>query len=292
MPTSAPTGIGLALRAPVLPDLISGEADDALSFVEVVVEDFMERGGHALYGLDRIAERLPVLTHGLSLSLGGTDPLNDTYLEALSGFLQRYQPAWHSDHLGFCSQGGVSFHERLPVPFKRHVAHRIAQRTRQVTARLQRPVAVKNITWHVRLGQPELDEPAFIREVLNEADAKLVLDLNSAYINAKNLGEDVGKWLARLPLQRIVEIHVAGHEVHESGFLVDTHGTDVCDEVYELLAWVVERVGPVPVVLARERQIPPFPTLVAEVRRLDSLYQSALHRWRTAQAETAVSAHD
>jgi hypothetical protein len=128
--------------------------------------------------------------------------------------------------------------------------------------------------------------------VLSRADCGLVLDLNNAYINARNHAGDVYEWLGRIPLDRTVQIHLAGHEIDETGILLDTHGTDVCDELYEILAWVIERVGPKPVALERDRNIPPLSALTAEVRRANSFYRPALQRWRAAQAEAAVAIHD
>lgn len=276
----APTGIGLGLRARLLAPFAAGEADGAVSFVEVSPENFMHRGGRSPERLAQVADRFPVISHGLMMSLGGLHPFDDEYFATLRTFLDRYDPPWHSDHLCFSSDATAVLHDLLPIPMTRRAAQRVADRVHEAEDRLGRSMAVENISWYMELGRPELDEADFICEVLERADCGLLLDVNNAFVNARNHGFEVDQWLERIPLDRVVQLHVAGHEPWDETLIIDTHGADVRDEVYDLMAWVIERTGPKPVLLERDNNIPPLPTLLEEVRRLDTVYQQALTRWR------------
>jgi uncharacterized protein (UPF0276 family) len=238
----------------------------------------------------RIAERFPILSHGLSLSLGGLDPLDAEFIGGLRRFLDREVAApWHSDHLCFCGDGGKMLHDLLPVPWTTASARRVAARVREVSERLGRPMLVENISYYLPLGCAPGDEAAFVVEVLERADCGLLLDVNNVFVNAINHGFDARTWLAAMPLDRVVQLHVAGHEFWDDAardLIIDTHGAPVRAEVDELLAWVVERTGPIPVLLERDENIPPLAELLAERDRLDGVYQQALVRHRT-RVETA-----
>lgn len=277
-----PTGIGLGLRARILDAVAAGDADEALAFVEISPENFMHRGGKVPAKLETVAERLPVITHGLMMSLGGTAPFDPDYFSTLRAFLDRHDPPWHSDHLCFSADTQGVLHDLLPVPMSRASARRIADRVREARDRLERPMAVENISWYMELGRSELDEADFICEILERADCGLLLDVNNAFVNACNHGTDVDRWLERIPLHRVIQLHVAGHEKWDDTLLIDTHGADVRSEVYDLMAWVIERTGPKPVLLERDNDIPQLPILLDEVRNLDRTYQAALDRWREA----------
>jgi uncharacterized protein (UPF0276 family) len=277
-----PNGIGLGLRSAFLERVERGEADGAVAFLEISPENFMHRGGRMPRKLASIAEKLPVVTHGLMMSLGGTDPFDDDYFATLRGFLDRHDPPWHSDHLCWCGLDGALLHDLLPLPFTRGVAARVAARVREAADRLERPMAVENISWYLELGRPEIHETELIGEVLERADCGLLLDVNNAFVNARNHGFDPYEWLERIPLDRVWQLHVAGHEKWDDTLLVDTHGADVQGEVMGMLAWVIERTGPKPVVLERDANFPELPDLLAEARRIDEVYQGAVARWQTA----------
>jgi hypothetical protein len=190
----------------------------------------------------------------------------------------------------FSGLDGALFHDLLPVPFNRPTARRIVDRVREAQDRLQRPMAIENISWYAQLGEPTMTEPEFLTTILEQADCALLLDVNNVFVNATNHGFDPYVWLARIPLERVVQLHVAGHENYEDGLLLDTHGADVRDEVVEMMAWVIERTGPKPVVLERDFDIPPLERLLDEVARLDRRYREAVLRWRVgANQPRAVS---
>lgn len=268
------TGIGLGLRAQLAADLLA-RAPDALRWVEVSPENYMGRAGAFVRHLDAALERWPVVTHGLTLCPGGVDPLDDAYLRELGGFLARVRAPWHSDHLCFGSYGGAQFHDLLPLPFTRESAERTAARVAEVRAALDVPFAVENVSWYAHPGEAEMDEAAFVTEVLERSGASLLLDVNNVYVNARNHGFDARAMIDRLPLGRVVQLHVAGHLVRGDGLRVDTHGEPVCDDVYALLDYALRRTGPVPVLLERDQNFPSFDALAEEVTRLDALWRRA-----------------
>ncbi|MCC6216486.1 MAG: DUF692 domain-containing protein [Polyangiaceae bacterium] len=286
-----PCGVGLGLRWEILDEVLAagrGELD-AVRFFEISPENYMRRGGFIPDALSQVAERHPIVTHGLTMSLGGTDPLDAGYLAELRRFLGRFGASWHSDHLSFSGLGGALLHDLLPVPFTRQTARRIADRVRRAEDALGRRMAVENVSYYLHPGQPELDEADFIGEVLERADCGLLLDLNNLDVNAANHGFDRWEWLSRIPLERVVEIHVAGPEPWGDDLLLDTHGAPVRRSVHELLSWVIERTGPLPVLLERDNDVPPLATLLREVREIDATFRAALAR-RAASARRGDAA--
>lgn len=282
MKTKDVTGPGLGLRWEFLQEVLDHpEAiDGVVRFFEISPENYMRRGGYFPAALGRIAERTPITTHGLTMSLGGSDSLDSAYLGELRRFLDRFGGAWHSDHLSFGGLDGATLHDLLPVPFTRASARAIAERVLEAQDRLGTRMVVENISYYVELGESRMPESAFIREVLDRADCGLLLDLNNLDVNAKNHGFDAWTWLADIPLDRVVEIHVAGPEPMDDGLLIDTHGSEVAPGVLDLLGWVVERTGPLPVLLERDNNIPPLADLLAELGRIDEVYQASLSRWQ------------
>jgi uncharacterized protein (UPF0276 family) len=281
-------GVGLGLRWEFLEELLE-RAPNEVDFVEVSPENYMRRGGYYPDALAQVAARYPVLTHGLSMSMGGIDPLRADYLSELRGFIAKVKSPWHSDHLCFGSADGTVLHDLLPIAFTRAAVVRVADRVRRAQDVVQVPLAVENISFYLHPGEKEMSEPEFIAEVCERADCGLMLDVNNAYVNATNFGFDVREWMGKVPLSRVVQMHVAGHEwFDEEGgrVIVDTHGADVCDPVFELLSWVVERTPPVPVVLERDRDIGTLESLLVELGKV----RAAVARGAEARASTA-SAH-
>jgi uncharacterized protein (UPF0276 family) len=284
-------GVGLGLRWEFLDELVEraaalerGEGGRLpVDFLEVSPENYMRRGGRYPAELAWLAERYPVVTHGLTMSLGGTDPLDDGYLAELAATVRALGSPWHSDHLCFSAVGGRALHELLPVAFKEASVGRIADRIRRARDVLGVPLAIENVSFYWHPGRAEMGEAEFLARVCAAADCGLVLDVNNAYVNSLNFGFDVDAWMRAAPLERVVQIHVAGHEwfaVDERGIgeprpphapgamVIDTHGADVPDPVTSLLARVLARTGPVPVLLERDQNVPPLATLLDEVARI------------------------
>jgi len=278
---STPTGVGLGLRADLLDDAHAGVADGRVAFWEVSPENYMDRGGRLVDQFEALAERGPIITHGLMMSLGALDPLDDAYFAALRGFLDRHGRGWHSDHLCFSTHEGALLHDLLPLPADEDTARRVAARIREASDRLERALAIENISYYLPMGEAKLSEAEFVTCVCEEADCGLLLDVNNVYVNAKNFGFDALEMLAGYPLDRVVQLHVAGH-THWPRFdmYLDDHGSTAEPTVHELMQWIVERTGPLPVLLERDKAIPPLAELLDEVASLQASYDAALARRR------------
>lgn len=276
-------GVGLGLRWSFLDDVLEDdpEAADArlasIAFLEISPENYMRRGGYMPAALERVGERYRLLTHGLTLSIGGTDPFDADYLRELRAHVERVGAPFHSDHLCASGAGGRVLHDLFPMPFTSAAARHAAARIDEARDRLGVPMAIENITYYLVPGASGLDEASFIGEVLDRSGAGLLLDVNNAVVNAKNHGLDALAFLRALPLDRVVQLHVAGHDRSDRDDLwIDTHGADVPDPVLDLLAWVIERTGPLPVVLERDHNIPAFVELLDELGRVDAAYRRGL----------------
>jgi uncharacterized protein (UPF0276 family) len=277
-----PTGVGLGLRAEFLTLANAGTADGGVAFFEISPENYMRRGGPVVRKFEEIAARMPIISHGLMMSLGALDPFDEDYFKQLRAFLDRHGhilPNWHSDHLCFSTEQGAVLHDLLPLPADEHTAVRVAGRIREAQDRLERPLAIENISYYLPIGEPRLSEAEFVRIVCEEADCALLLDVNNIYVNSKNFGFDVHEMLAGYPLDRVVQMHVAGHTRWDRfAMFLDDHGATTEPTVHQLMQWVVERIGPVPVLLERDSDIPPLPELLDEVAALQTSYDSALER--------------
>ncbi|MFN7958667.1 MAG: DUF692 domain-containing protein [Holophagaceae bacterium] len=269
------TGVGLGLRRPHLEQVARLEGH-GVPFWETCPENVVGDGGRHHRLACAILDRDPVLTHGLALSVGGFDAWDPDYLHDLGDFLVRTGTPWHSEHLCFTRVDGSCLHELLPLPFTREAVRHTVARARDLQARLPVPLLLENITYYAELGASEMDEADFVTAVLEGADAGWLLDVNNVYVNALNFGFDPKAWLARMPLDRVAQIHIAGHKTF-GGLTVDTHGTEVIDPVIELMQWTLARLGrPVPVLLERDNHIPDFDLLLAERSRLQRAYDEAL----------------
>lgn len=268
------TGIGIGLRHDLAAELLE-RRPETVSWVEIHPENYVDRGGRYQEMLELARRDWPVITHGLSSCLGAVDPFDRTYLRQLGGFLSELEIPWHSEHLCL---GGVDdrfFHDLLPLPFTEEAAAIASQRLVEVRDAIRRPLALENVSYYAPQSADGLAEADFVVEVLERADAKLLLDVNNIYVNSCNFGFDPKTYVDRIPKDRVVQIHVAGHRVREDGLRIDTHGEPVPDEVYELLDYALRRVGAVPVLLERDNNIPPLDELLAEVDELWAIYRSA-----------------
>jgi uncharacterized protein len=267
-------GVGLGLRWALVEDILERPPSE-LSFLEVAPENYMRRGGRFPAALATCAERFPLLSHGLTMSLGGTDPLDPSYLSTLREFLARIAAPWHSDHLCFGVHAGVALHDLLPLPLTRAAAAHVGERVRRAADALAVPMAVENISYYAHPGRAEMDEAEFVTEVVRSSGCSLLLDVNNVYVNAQNHGFDPRAMIAKMPLDRVVQIHVAGHDDSDRRLIIDTHAEPLKDEVYDLLAFTLARTGPVPVLLERDDKFPPWSELCAEIRRLDGILRAA-----------------
>lgn len=280
-PISPLHGVGLGLRWEFIADVVERLADPGLRakipFFEIPPENYLRRGGYYFDSLLRVHERFPFLTHGLTLSVGATDPFDARYMSELADFLRRFGVSYHSDHLCFSGHDGHMFHDLLPLPLTRAALEHTAQRIREARDRLGLPLAVENITRYFVPGLPAQHEAEFIGDLLEKADASLLLDVNNVYVNALNEGFDALAFLKKMPLKRTIAIHVAGYEWKENDDAwIDTHGADVTDPVLALLEWTISQTGPLPVILERDNHVPSLDVMLAEVERVNAAYQRGL----------------
>ena len=284
------TGVGLGLRWDFVDELL--EKKPPLDFVEISPENYMGRGGYYDEALERTRDLWPIVTHGLTMSIGGVDPLREDYLTGLAAFLDRVKSPWHSDHLCFSTFGGVVLHDLLPIPFKEEEVARVADRIKRAQDAIGRPMAVENVSFYLHPGKREMSEAEFLARVCDAADCGLMLDVNNAWVNATNFGFDIDDWMRTAPLERVVQMHVAGHDWFSDGewklderpadlddkegrLIVDTHGSDCCPEVLAVLERALEKTGPVPVLLERDQAIPPLEQLLGEVAKIKILWERA-----------------
>jgi uncharacterized protein len=275
-------GVGLGLRWDFLEEVLEAPALD-VAFFEVSPENYMRRGGYYPTALETIGERYPLVTHGLTLSLGAIDEPKRDYMNELRAEVQRLGSPWHSDHLCFATAGDRVLHELMPLQFCKENVTRVADRIRRVEDFLGVPLLIENISYYAHPGRAELPETEFICRVLEKSGAALLLDVNNVYVNAQNHGFDAKQFLRELPLDRVIEIHVAGHSRFDDDLIIDTHGTAVCDPVLDLLSWVLERTGPLPVLLERDNDIPPLDALLDELNTIRTVYERAIFSPREAR---------
>ena len=255
-------GAGLGLRRAFL-DALLAEPDPAVDFVEIAPENWIGVGGAFGRKLRAATERWPMVCHGLSLSIGATDPLDLPFLRRLKTFLDAHGAVLYTEHLSYSSDGG-HLYDLLPIPFTAESVRHVAARVRQVQDVLERRIALENVSYYAAPGQ-EMDEIDFLAAVLDEADCSLHLDVNNLHVNAANHGYDAGDFLRRLPAHRVVYGHVAGHHAEADGLLIDTHGATVIDPVWGLLDAAYAVLGVFPTLLERDFNIPPLATLLEEV---------------------------
>ena len=243
-----------------------------VDFWEIAPENWIGVGGRYGKQLRRFTERYPFVTHGLSLSLGGPTPLDETFLHRLKRFLDEHRIRACTEHLSYCSDDG-HLYDLLPIPFTCEAVHYVAARIQRVQDILERRIAVENVSYYAAPGR-ELSEIEFVTAVLAEADCDLLLDVNNIYVNSVNHSYDAQDFLARIPAERIAYLHMAGHYRESDDLLIDTHGAPVADPVWDLLEGVYTRFGVIPTLLERDFNIPPLPELLGEVGRIAALQAS------------------
>ena len=263
-------GFGLGLRTEHYADF--EQRGTTVDWLEILSENYMVPGGRPLHHLDRIRADHPMVMHGVSMSLGGTDPLDLDYLRELKALAARVQPAWLSDHLCWTGVNGRNLHDLLPLPMSEATLRHVAARLDEVQHRLGRRIAIENLSSYVRFAADEMREYEFVADLLKRTDAWLLLDVNNVYVSSVNHGFDARAYIDAMPAERVVQIHLAGHSAQD-GFLVDTHDAPVCDAVWDLYRYTIARIGPRPTMIERDDHIPALDELLAELdiaRRLSA----------------------
>lgn len=265
-------GFGLGLRTTHYEDILA--SPPRVDWFEALSENYMVRGGKPLYYLERIRADYPVVLHGVSLSIGSTDPLDLEYLKALKTLADRIEPAWVSDHLCWTGVARQNIHDLLPLPYTPEAVKHVASRIARVQDFLQRPILIENVSTYVTFNQSEMTEWEFINEVAERTDCLLLLDVNNVYVSGFNHGFDPHQFIDALPAERIQQIHLAGHS-NRGSHIIDTHDAPIIDEVWKLYRYTIEALGPIATMIERDDHIPELATLVSELDQAREVARNA-----------------
>ena len=268
--TFAVEGAGLGLRRALLGPLRS-HGLDAVDFMEVAPENWMGVGGRYGKALREFTQAVPFVCHGLSLSIGGPSPLDETFLHRLKQFLDAHEIRCYSEHLSYCTDEG-HLYDLMPIPFTAEAVDYVADRVHRVQEILERRIALENVSYYAAPGA-EMDEIEFINAVLDQADCDLLLDVNNIYVNSINHRYDARDFLKSLPGHRIAYGHIAGHYNEAEDLIVDTHGADVIPGVWDILEEAYRVFGVFPTLLERDFNIPPVEELMTEVHQITALQE-------------------
>jgi uncharacterized protein (UPF0276 family) len=252
-------GVGLGLRTVHYAHIV--EAQPEVDWFEILSENYMQTAGRPLEWLDAIADKYPVAMHGVSMSIGSTDPLDRAYLTELRALRDRTRARWVSDHLCWTGVSGKNTHDLLPMPYTEEALRHVASRVRAVQDFLGAPLALENPSTYVEFkgapSAPTMTEWEFLARLAEDADCALLLDVNNVYVSAYNHGFDPRTYLDAVPFDRVVQMHVAGHS-HKGTHIIDSHIGPVVDDVWRLLGDAWQRAGGVSVLLEWDAEIPSF----------------------------------
>lgn len=255
-------GFGLGLRPPHYAEILANRP--AVDWFEILTENYLVPGGKPIHYLDRIRAEYPVAMHGVSLSIGSTDPLDRGYLRQLKALANRIEPLWISDHLCWTGVAGRNLHDLLPLPYSEEAIGHVAARVMRVQEFLGQQILLENVSSYVSYRASTVTEWEFLAEVARRADCLILLDVNNIYVSARNHGFDPLAYLGGVPGERVQQIHVAGHD-DCGNHVIDTHASPVCNPVWELYGEALRRCGAVPTMIERDDRIPPLADLVAEL---------------------------
>jgi hypothetical protein len=268
----ADLGIGVGLRTAHFGEILAGAPPP--DWFEVLSENFMDTGGRPLHVLDRVVERFPVSLHGVSLSIGSTDPLDRDYLRRLKALAARTRARWVSDHLCWTGVLGRNTHDLLPLPYDEATLRHVTRRVRQAQDALERPLVLENPSTYLEFAGSTMPEWEFLGRLCDRAGCGLLLDVNNVYVSAFNHGFDPRQYVDAVPADRVVQVHLAGHTNHGTHIL-DTHDGPAIDPVWDLYARLGARTGPVSTLFEWDASIPPLAEVRAEAEKARPLRDAA-----------------
>ncbi len=268
-------GVGVGLRVPHYRRVVDEQPE--IDWFECISENFMVDGGKPLHFLDAVRARYPVVLHGVSMNLGGTEPLDEEYLRRLRELARRASPAWMSDHLCWNGADGQHLHELLPLPMTREVVRHVAERVRRVQGTLEVPFAIENVSSYMTFREDELTEWQFVSEVVEAADCGLLFDVNNVYVSSFNHGFDPTTYIDGVPHARVFQMHLAGYS-DKGTHLLDTHDHPVSEPVWELYRRACRRIGPCSTLIEWDDHIPELEGLIAEADKARAVRDEELSR--------------
>lgn len=254
-------GHGIGLRRRFFGEIL--ETPRRIDWLEIIPENHVGFGGRPRHVLREVAARWPVVMHGVSINLGGPDPLDVDFLGKLKVLADELAVPWMSDHLSFSASGNAHHHDLIPLPFTEEAALHVATRIRRVRDVLERPFLIENPSTYALMPGGEMDEAEFTNAVLEEADAGFLLDINNVFVNAHNHGFDPYEFLDKVNLDRVVQVHMAGHRV-EGDLRIDDHGSPAIEPVWDLYCELIRRIGPVTTLFEWDNDVPPLDVVLDE----------------------------
>ncbi len=284
MPSYPVSGAGLGLRRALLGPL-SSVGPEQIDFMEVAPENWIGVGGRLGKEFRRYSERFDFLCHGLSLSIGSPDPLDITFIQQVRDFMKLHGIKAYSEHLSYCSSEGHMY-DLMPIPFTEEAVHHVAQRIKTVQDIIEQPLIIENVSAYAQPGK-EMEEIDFLKAVIDESDCRLLLDVNNVFVNSTNHGFDAKAYLSKIPTHKISYLHIAGHYEEAHDLLVDTHGAEVKQDVWDLLDFTYQQHGVIPTLLERDFNIPSVPELLSEVdviKRLQLNHGGSMGEYDAKQA--------
>ena len=255
-------GFGLGLRTEHFQEVI--DTEPAVDWFEIISENFMVKGGKPKYYLHKIRERYPMVMHGVSLSIGTTDPINFDYLRSLKTLANEVQPEWLSDHLCWTQHGGINSHDLLPLPYTEEALEHVSARISATQDVLGQQILIENVSGYLTYNDSSISEWEFLSAVAEKSDCLILLDLNNIYVSARNHGFNAEEYLNGIDPARVQQFHLAGHTDY-GDYVIDTHDHDVVDSVWDLYAKAMHRFGPVSTMIERDDNIPPLADLISEL---------------------------
>ena len=266
-------GFGLGLRTDHFHHVLENRPQ--VDWFEIISENFMVSGGKPRYFLHEIRAHYPMVMHGVSLSIGSTDPLDKNYLKTLKQLADEVNPEWMSDHLCWTSVNQTNSHDLLPLPYNREALDHVVERVRIVQDYLERPFLLENVSTYLAYRNSDVEEWDFLSEVVDRADCGILLDINNIYVSARNHGFRPEDYIDAIDPDRVWQFHLAGHSDY-GDYVIDTHDHDVPDPVWKLYRYALRRFGPVSTMIERDDNIPPFPELHAEMNMARSIAMETL----------------
>ena len=276
-------GTGLGLRREVMDEMLENDLTP-VNFMEVAPENWINVGGTFGKKFRQFTEKYDFVCHGLSLSIGSPSPLDEDFVKSVGQFLKIHDIKHYSEHLTYCSDDG-HLYDLLPIPFSEEAVHYVAERIRRVQDILQQEISMENASYYTPAPGKEMAEIDFLKAVLEEANCGLLLDVNNIYVNSVNHQYDAIEFLKKLPAERIRYSHIAGHYNEDKDLIVDTHGADVIDPVWDILDKAYEHFGVFPTLLERDFNIPPIPELLKEVNQIAEAQQKWQNTTPTVELE-------
>jgi len=265
-------GFGIGLRTAHYQQILDEKPN--LDWFEIISEDFMVEGGSPLYYLDKIHQYYPLAMHGVSLSIGSADPLDEEYLKRLKALVKRVDPLWVSDHLCWTGVNGVNMHDLMPLPHTEEAILHVVERVKKVQDFLGRHLLLENISSYVTYHASEMSEWEFLSEVAKRADCLILLDINNIFVNAFNHGFDALDFLDGVPTERVQQFHMAGHKNCET-HIIDTHDSNIIQDVWDLYAEAVKRFD-VATLIERDANIPALSDLLDELNIAKQIHEDVM----------------